>query len=144
MTIGGGGPGGLGGTATLGGAVGVVWSGSTGQMGTYYLSQGNNDVGAPGGSSPFSGAGQGGSPANASSGSGGGGGSIGGCCAAVQAGSGGGSGGYVDAIISSPALTYSFSVGIGGAGGSPAAALASDSAPGQAGGSGIIIVEENY
>lgn len=48
----------------------------------------------------------------------------------------GGAGGYLEATISSPNATYSYSVGNGG--------TPSGTVPGGAGGSGLIIVEEFY
>jgi hypothetical protein len=49
-------------------------------------------------------------------------------------GAGGGSGGYIDAIISSPSSTYTYTIGAGGTAGSSAGT----------GGSGVIIVEAHY
>lgn len=103
--------------------------------------------GGNGGSSPFGGAGSGGfattgGNAQANSGSGGGGGgngSSGG--SAVNGGSGGGAGGYIEAYITNPSATYTYTVGaaqtsVGGAG-------TAGGAGGQ-GAAGIIIVEEYY
>jgi hypothetical protein len=46
----------------------------------------------------------------------------------------GGAGGYVEKLITSPAATYSYAVGAGGAA----------ATGGQAGGSGVIIIDEHY
>ena len=64
----------------------------------------------------------------------GGGGSSGNAGAAAQSG---GAGGYIDAIISAPSATYSYSIGAGGTAGTGTYA-------GGAGAAGIIIVEEHY
>ena len=128
------GAGGAGGTASLGaGPVGISFTGAAGQAATTIA----NASGGQGGSTPFGGAGAGafsntvGGAAQANTGSGGGGAGNG---ASSVSGSGGGAGGYVDAIISSPAASYSYAVGAGGTGqtGSPS---------GGAGAAGIIIIE---
>lgn len=100
--------------------------------------------GGNGGSSYFGGGGSGGDnggnvgrPASPNSGSGGGG---GGCNITPFAGNGGSAGGYVEHIIGSPAPSYSYTVGTGGAGG----AAGTDGAAGGEGAAGIIIVEEHY
>lgn len=94
--------------------------------------------GGNGGSTPFAGGGAGGTgatgvnagtAAGANTGAGGGG--------AANNGAGGGAGGYIEAIITSPASTYFYTVGTGGTGGTGSNA-------GGAGGSGVIIVEEFY
>jgi hypothetical protein len=56
-------------------------------------------------------------------------------------GAGGGAGGYIHALILSPATSYAYSIGGGGVGGTPVGANASS---GGAGASGIVIVEEYY
>lgn len=96
-----------------------------------------------GGNSFFGGAGGAGLPNSGSasaaatnSGSGGGGGAGG---AASFAAAGGGAGGYVEHVISTPASTYTYTVGSGGAGASGTSA-----GNGGAGGAGLIIVEEYY
>jgi hypothetical protein len=135
-----------GGTATIGtGAIGVALTGACtglGQSGSVTVAGG----GGQGGSSPFGGAGSGGSSdshgplaAVANTGSGGGG---GGCAniASSQGGWGGAAGGYISAIINSPAGTYYYSVGAGGAAGSNG----TSGSNGAAGGSGLIVVEEHY
>jgi hypothetical protein len=55
-------------------------------------------------------------------------------------GSGGGAGGFIDAIISSPSSTYSYSIGAAGSGGS----AGTGGNPGGAGGSGYIEITEYY
>ena len=108
-------------------------------------SQGGSQQGGPGGSSAFGGAGAGGwngiagfaAITNSGSGGGGGGMSLG---SGSNSGGGGGSGGYVEAYISSPASSYTYTVGAGGGGGT----AGTSGYAGGGGGSGIIIVEENY
>lgn len=137
--------GGAGGSASLGsGPIGIAYSGPTGQGAD---SQGLG-AGGQGASTPLGGAGAAGSVdrtgfaaiANTGSGGGGGGGptSLGG---GTGSGSGGGAGGYVSAIINSPASTYSYTIGTGGSGGSVGGG---GSGGGAAGAAGIIIVEEHY
>ena len=98
--------------------------------------------GSPGGNSIFGGSGGGGSlsssggvaaATNSGSGGGGGGGQSGG----TGNGQGGAAGGGIEAIIASPAATYYYSVGLGGA------AVTGTMASG-AGGAGQISVEEAY
>ena len=60
-----------------------------------------------------------------------------------SASAGGGGGGYLDVIIPSPASTYTYQVGAGGAGGNPGAAFLGGSKGGY-GGSGILFVTEYY
>lgn len=97
--------------------------------------------GGQGGSSAFGGAGAGGASgsngnaAGANSGSGGGG--AGGQSGQASSG-GGGAGGYVEKLISSPAATYSYSVGAKGTGGAAGVLAGGDGA------AGIIIVDEYY
>lgn len=108
-------------------------------------SQGGSQQGGPGGSSAFGGAGAGGwngiagfaAITNSGSGGGGGGMSLG---SGSNSGGGGGAGAYVEAYISSPAASYTYTVGAGGGGGTAGTSGYS----GGGGGSGIIIVEENY
>lgn len=129
--------GGTGGTATVAApAVGFALTGGNGD-GSGFQAGGAFDSGGGGGSSPFGGGGGGGkgdsgglsSPDN----TGGGGGGTG-CLNANRCGSGGGAGGYVEAIINTPDISYAYSVGASGAGASGAGA----------GSSGVIIIEENY
>lgn len=142
------GGGGAGGTATITTSSTVIQiaavQGGSGQ------GIGNATTGQPGGAgaaSPFGG--QGGSQAGGSSGlpgfaaitntgSGGGGASNG--STAGYAGSGGGAGGYLQAVITSPSATYSYSVGTAGTAGTAGTSMSA----GGAGGSGVIIVEEFY
>lgn len=138
---------GAGGSATLGsGFVGLVLSGQAGGYGPYSTSTANTVYGGDGGSSVFGGAGKSsnnstavGIAAVANTGSGG---SGGGLVATVNtySGGGGGAGGYIDAIIVSPASSYSYSVGSGGVAGS----AGPNGAAGGAGAAGQIIVEEYY
>lgn len=100
-------------------------------------------AGGFGGSNALGGAGgAGGSQTNASAaagiantGAGGGGGGSGG---SGIGGGGGSAGGYIEAFIPTPSLSYTYAVGSGGAGG-----LATNNVGGN-GGSGVIIVEEHY
>jgi hypothetical protein len=144
-----GGTGGAGGTASLGtGPIGLAYTGSSGGGGSGNITVNSAALAGPsGGSSPFggggtsgvgSGAGAGGS-AIANTGSGGGGGSMS-ATANVYTGPAGGAGGFVDAMITSPASTYLYAVGAGGAGGG----AGTNGFAGGAGGAGVIIVEEFY
>lgn len=78
-----------------------------------------------------------GGAAQANSGAGGGG---AGCAGTAFAGSGGSAGGYVEHIITSPAASYTYTIGAGGSGGS----AGTSGAAGGNGGSGYITVEEHY
>lgn len=133
------GNGGAGGTGSLGTAIGLVMPGMNGGV----AAQVSNSNGTDGGVTIFGGAGRGGqsasggSPAIANSGAGGGG---AGAIAAGPASYGGASGCSVDAIITSPAATYSYAVGAGGSGGT----LGVGGSAGGAGAAGQIIVEEFY
>lgn len=103
-------------------------------------------IGGNGGNSYFGGGGSGGAAANNGqagvTNTGGGGGGAGTTNnSAVNSGSGGGSGGYVEVIVTSPANSYSYSVGAGGTAGTKNGGTGYD---GGAGGSGYIIVEEHY
>jgi hypothetical protein len=147
---------------SAGGGAGGTWGGGTASGGSSSLGSGpigialtggggqgffNSTIaggGGMGGASAFGGAGGGGTSANAGQSgvvnTGGGGGGGGGNVSSDLPGPGGASGGYVDAIITSPSSTYSYSVGsAGSAGGAGPSGVA-----GGAGGSGIIIVEEHY
>lgn len=75
---------------------------------------------------------------NSGSGGGGGGSSITGT--ANYPGLGGAAGGYIEAMLSTPSSSYSFSVGVGGTAGSPG----TSGGAGGTGGSGVIVVEEYY
>lgn len=132
--------GGVGGTASLGSAIGVALAGGSAQGGVQGGSSGSG-VGGIGASSPFGGAGasfisNAGIAAIANTGSGGGGGSSNSSSSSIGGG-GGGSGGFVDAVISTPASTYVYAVGAGGAGGS-------STQNGGNGGSGLVLVTEYY
>lgn len=118
-----GGAGGEGGTFTVGAGAIDVGSVNGGAGGGAGFTSTTNDAkpGGNGGSNPLGGAGAGAGAAEIDSGQtgapnsgagGGGGGANGG---ANRAGPGGGSGGYVDAIITSLAGTYAYSVGTAGA-----------------------------
>jgi len=134
-----------GGSASLGSALGVALSGGNGFGITDYQPGGGHTTGGIGAASPFGGAGAGvnisaGTAAIANSGSGGGGGGANASANTGQGGAGGGAGGYVDAIITSPAASYSYTIGAGGTGGT----AGTSGSAGGAGGSGYIIVEEFY
>ncbi len=122
------------------GPVGYGRPGIPGQNGGYKTAAGALSLGGGGGT----GAGRalfsaGGEAAIANSGGGGGGAGLGDSTAGWL-GAGGASGSYVNAIITSPASTYSYAVGAGGSGGS----AGTSGNAGGAGGSGIIIVTEYY
>jgi len=137
--------GGAGGTATIAGpAIGTAVSGGQGFAGGAINISGGRFLGGLGGNSPyFSGGGatsafnQAGSPANANTGSGGQGGPTN-AAASVIGGGGGGSGGFIDAIIYSPASSYPYSVGSGGTGGT----AGTSGGTGGAGAAGVIRIEE--
>jgi hypothetical protein len=117
-------------------ATGFGFSGGTGGLNVGL----GNMIGLYGGTNVFGGAGYGGaasgSGGNAVPGTGAGGGGAGDGSAGYSAGAGS-AGGYVEAIITNPSATYSYTVGVGGAGGSGAYT-------GGNGASGIIIIEEHY
>jgi len=138
--------GGAGGTASLGsGPIGLALGGGQGSStGTGLVT--SYAGGGSGGNSAFGGGGSGaggtntGTGADGTANTGGGGGGAGSHGATVFAGCGGGSGGYVKAIRTSPASSYSYAVGAGGtAGGAGASGQA-----GGAGAAGVIIVWEFY
>lgn len=142
-------PGGAGGTSSLGAAVGTALAGGLGSAGAGYSGVAVSAlmIGGTGGTSAFGGGGGAGSGIaglagrNGTTNTGGGGG--GAATDAVtngQDGSGGGAGGYVDAILTAPAATYAYAVGVGGTG-----QLAGTSGgAGGNGGSGYIEVIEYY
>lgn len=145
------GDGGAGGTSSLGsGPIGFAVTGSSGGGLSYVGNAGfqaGGVSGGPGGSTPYGGGGASanynaaGHSAGANSGGGGQGGGgepISGLNNTV--GSGGGSGGWIDAIINSPAATYSYSVAGTASGGS----AGSNGYGGGNGGSGMIIIYESY
>jgi hypothetical protein len=147
-------PGGTGGTASIVGALGQAFTGGVGGAGSYNggTTTAVQIAGGMGAPTPFGGgagggrgtgsSGTAGDNGAANTGAGGGGASIGSTNASsgLFSGSGGGAGGYLEAIVTSPSATYTFSVPTGGTG---QAAAGSGSAGGN-GGSGIIIVEEFY
>jgi hypothetical protein len=142
---------GAGGTSSLGSAIGTVLSGANGNPNN--IQQNGGIVapalaGAAGGSSAFGGAGQGGVSSSASAGGagisntggGGGGGSLTASTINGTGGSGGGAGGYIDAIITAPMTTYTYTVGAAGTAGG----AGTSGAVGGAGGSGYVEVTEYY
>lgn len=142
---GGGGSGGIGGSYSISspGIQLIALSGGTGADSENSTATTNLFIiGGSGGSNPFGGSGQGSvntAGYSASPNTGGGGGGAGTPSTGVQtAGSGGGAGGYVEAQLNSPSSTYTYQVGVGGAGGPPGAYA------GGKGAQGIIIVREYY
>jgi hypothetical protein len=141
--------GGVGGAAANGtpGAGGVSSNGDInipGGAGSSNVSAGggsnDNTPGGAGGNGAFGGGGNvipANAGGNAATNSGGGGGG-GGISANGNAGTGGGAGGYVEKLITSPAATYTYTVGTGGAGG------VAGTVAGGNGAAGIIIVDEFY
>lgn len=147
-----GGSGGVVSSSGAGGTAGTISTGTgfsfAGQNGAYVGQQaesvGYNHAGGVGGGTPFSG---GGMPQNGTgqvpatnSGAGGGGGLSATTNASTYPGSGGGAGNYMEYIISSPASTYTYTVGGGGSAGS----TGTNGFAGGAGASGFIVVEEYY
>jgi len=143
---------GSGGTSSLGsGPIGTTVVGGGGGGSVIYFSSGSTNVqggGGGGGSSMLGGgasASDGGSggfagvSASANTGGGGSGGG-GGNNANAWSGGGGGGGGGVDAIITSPAASYPYTIGAGGSGGS----AGSSGGAGGAGAAGYIEVTEYY
>jgi hypothetical protein len=136
------------GTVSLGTAVGTALTGGYGGMGQFNSSTTAYLSGGHGGSSPFGGAGYGGyagvaaaaGSAISNTGSGGGGGAHNAGSTGASTGPGGSSGGYADAIITSPATSYSYTVGAAGTAGT----AGTSGFAGGAGGSGYIIVTEYY
>jgi hypothetical protein len=130
--------GGAGGTAANGD---VNISGGAGQGRiTFGGSSNDSAAGGAGGNSVFGGGGGGSNGTaggNAATNSGGGG-AGGGLSGNGTTGTGGGAGGYVEKLITSPAATYTYTVGTGGAGG------AAGTLAGGNGAAGIIIVDEFY
>jgi hypothetical protein len=137
------------GTASLGtGPVGTALSGAYGQGSGFSVATSAGIPGGMGAATPFGGGGGGGyanasggnsGPANTGAG-GGGAGFVFVSAATGFSGVGGSAGGYVDAIISTPSNTYSYSVGTGGSGGT----AGTNGAAGGAGGAGYIEVTEYY
>lgn len=113
------------------------------------LNSDGNVAGGMGGTNPLGGAGgsgqpqvnatvAAGQPAAANTGAGGGGASP--ESGSQSAGGGGAAGGYIEALIPSPASTYYYAVGAGGTGGT----AGTSGGVGGAGGSGVISIEEHY
>ena len=143
--------GGVGGTATLGagGTRIVQLTGNRGGGSMINVGGDTFPICAPGASSPFAGGGYGGFYVGAggaggtNTGSGGGGGTYGSDNTNPgYGGTGGGSGGYMKFLIASPNASYAYAVGAGGSAGS--AGTGSNTTPGGAGGSGVIIIQEFY
>lgn len=137
--------GGAGGTASLGsGPIGSAFPGGSGSGGT--TATGALSAGGRGTGTPFGGGGGGADTASAAAGftaptnTGGGGGGGSASTAAGFSGAGGAAGGYVDAVISSPAATYPYAVGIAGTAG----AAGTLGTAGGAGAAGYIEVTEYY
>jgi len=140
--------GGGGGANTSAGGAGsnvFVGTGFTKNGGTAQNGSGlNATAGGNGGVIVYGGVGWGGAAgggagvaAIVNSGAGGGGGGVN---TTINGGGGGGAGGYMLAIITSPATSYTYTVGAGGSGGS----AGTGGAAGAAGGSGSIFVTEFY
>lgn len=135
-----------GGSASITGATGTAVTGSGGSASDGTSSAGVGAAGQMGGSSFFGGAGAGGDnnagaggTAATNSGSGGGGGGSGGGTPSRSGGSGG-AGGYIDAIITTPAATYTYTVG----GTASAGSAGTSGGAGGAGAAGYIEVTEYY
>jgi hypothetical protein len=138
--------GGVGGTSTVSfpGIAILELSGGSGQGGSFSSSTqvvtvasgsgGNNSLGGAGGGAAPGYAGQNGATGTGSGGGGGG------ANGPYPSGGGGGAGGYLVAQINSPAASYLFTIGQGGAGGAGGA----NGQTGGNGGSGAIIVQEYY
>lgn len=139
--IGGGAGAGTGGAGGAGTNGDVNITGEAGQDGTSN-SAGVAVRGGDGGGSVFGGAGKGGGNAaagnNAATNSGSGGGGAGGSAAPTSSAAGGGAGGYVEKLITSPAATYTYTVGANGVGGAAGTLAGGDGA------AGIIIIDEYY
>jgi hypothetical protein len=136
----------VGGSASLGtGPIGIAFTGTPGGGCGAQNTTGTQVSGGMGGVSPFGGAGTSGpaggpgGSAVANSGSGGGGAGTSNTAGAFG-GAGGGAGGFVDAIITNPAVSYPYLVAALGGGGS----AGTSGFAGGNGGTGIIVVEEYY
>lgn len=144
--IGGGAAGGSSDSNTINSPATAVLSvvGGSGQ-GTAYDEGSDRSTGGQGGNGCFGGGGGGGPGGTAglngtTNSGGGGGGGGGGTSGSYYSGAGGASGSCLEAIITSPSATYSYSVGSGGTAGG----AGTGGAAGGTGGSGVIIVEEYY
>jgi hypothetical protein len=136
-------PQGAGGTATVNGGLVARYavSGGDGGASTENGVTGTAFGGMTGGSSFLGGGGRGGYTSGNAGSAGkantGGGGGAGGAGSNQNAGEGGGAGAFIECIITSPAASYPYAVGAGGAHGV-------GSQNGGDGGSGLIVVEEHY
>lgn len=123
----------------------VIQQGGAGQATPAVCNASDLPGGGSGGTTPFGGAGGGGNASGVGAGNAGipntgaGGGGAGGPSAG-QSGNGGSAGGYIEAIIPNPAMTYAYGIGSGGTGGN----AGTSGNPGGVGGAGIVIVEEHY
>lgn len=139
----GGGTGGAGGSATATGLTGTTAPGTQGDGAAFFAINTTQSAGGHGGGNAYCGMGGPGggagnaAPAASTAGQGGGGGGMNGAVNNFS-GTGGGGGGFVQAIITSPAGTYTYTVGAAGTAG----AAGTSGVGGAAGGAGIIIVEE--
>jgi hypothetical protein len=138
--------GGAGGGLVINAGATVIYSvngGTGGGIGAYITgAPPMNEAGGPGGTNAFGGAGLGNANGNggnavANTGAGGAGGA-GRTASNSYGGTGGGAGAYIEAMIVSPASSYSITVGSGGSGGT------GNNAAGGAGGHGVILIEEYY
>lgn len=124
----------VGGGINLGGLAGIAVQGNGGGSGY----TGNNGA-SPGAGSVFGGGGPSGS-GNASTNSGGGGGGGAATNSAANTGGGGASGGWVRARITSPLMSYNYSVGGKGIGGG----AGTNGAVGGDGADGVLLVNESF
>ena len=145
LTGNGGSGGNVGGAGGTGGAASGGYDNQTGGSGqAAYIAGATALQGGSGGNGIYGGTASGGNgliaagTAAASSGAGGGGGTA--TVNGQNAGTGGGAGGSVKAIIGSPAATYTYTVGSGGAGGT----IGTGAQAGSAGAAGKIVVREHY
>lgn len=124
---------------TIAAVTGVRGQGAGVRQTSNAMAGGNGAVTAFGGGGGGGNLNEAGIPASSNTGSGGGG-AGNPTTGTAYCGSGGCSGGYIEASISSPSATYSYSVGAGGtAGGAGTSGFV-----GGAGGAGVIVVEEYY
>lgn len=138
---------GAGGTASRASAIGLNLSGAAGSGAGFSGVNTGIFSGAPGGGTIFGGAGAAGGTSTAggaaalNTGSGGGG---AGCNTSVTGndfgGSGGGASGFVDVLITSPAATYYYTIGVGGNGGT----AGTNGNAGGNGATGLLEVTEYY
>ena len=132
----------VGGNGGVGIGCDVNWGGGIGQStpgnqtNNFYGGNGGNSICGGGGGGGGNGGNAGNSPANGYGGGGGGGGGNN----TITSASGGGGGGYCRKTITSPAASYTYTVGIAGVAG----ANGTSGATGAAGATGIIYVWEHY